>query len=427
LRGKPSREITAFSVEENLKAGVFRFAPPLIDRAPDPKALYLMARAFQFVFDDIADPRAFPPLPAPHPEADLAIYRRYIEAAEELAESQLLCGSDNVTIRFDSTTGIEEVEGTFTSKEITRGFAVLLRQFDSKDEPASFQRVSGRLRNASKAATDGRSDERCQQIDAWRKAQGALHGTELQRLTRRKLDPALEYGNEHPPTYYLSAYNYGELIHWDSGRGAGHSTRSGHNASRRVSLAEFGEPRVRRFLALDGRAEPSPAVGRELGQHCREICLVVIAGILRLVEQRDLGNEIRDLSSTEARSLERKRDPRVPPEQPPLTIGLHQQKLELPRAIRVGPCPETVQRELEPLAVPGRQGSSVCDVELPVGKVPPQPHLIIPEHDDVEVAVRPRRSAQEQIERPAAAHPPGPLVATHQPRCVGRNERLPLH
>lgn len=216
--GTGAMEITAFSVEENVKAGVFRFAPPLIDRSPDPKALYLMSRAFQVVFDDIADPRAFPPLPAPHAEGDLAIYRRYIEAAEELAESQLLCGSDNVTIRWDSTTGIEEVEGNFTSKEITRGFAVLLRQFDSKDEPASFQTVSGRLRKASKAATDDRSDERCRQIDAWRRAQGALHGTELQRLTRRKLDPALEYGSEHPPTYYLSAYNYGELIHWDRGR-----------------------------------------------------------------------------------------------------------------------------------------------------------------------------------------------------------------
>jgi hypothetical protein len=24
----------------------------------------------------------------------------------------------------------------------------------------------------------------------------------------------MEFGNEHPPTYYLSAFNYGELLHW---------------------------------------------------------------------------------------------------------------------------------------------------------------------------------------------------------------------
>ena len=27
-----------------------------------------------------------------------------------------------------------------------------------------------------------------------------------------------EYGNEHPPSYYLSVFNYGDLIHWDRKR-----------------------------------------------------------------------------------------------------------------------------------------------------------------------------------------------------------------
>lgn len=35
---------------------------------------------------------------------------------------------------------------------------------------------------------------------------------------RRKVNPELEYGNNHSPTYYLSAYRYGDLIHWDSKR-----------------------------------------------------------------------------------------------------------------------------------------------------------------------------------------------------------------
>jgi hypothetical protein len=65
---------------------------------------------------------------------------------------------------------------------------------------------------------DSHERRRCQQIDEWRRAQRALHGTELQRLTRRKFAPGMEYGSDHPPTYYLKTYNYGELIHWDRGR-----------------------------------------------------------------------------------------------------------------------------------------------------------------------------------------------------------------
>jgi hypothetical protein len=210
--------ITSFSVEEAVNNGTFRFAPPLIERSPRPTDLYLMWRAFQFVFDEIADPRSFPAMPQTPPNDDLAVFRRYVAAAEELAESELLCGSDGVSVRWDAATAVKEVESHFTSKEITRGFAVLLRQFDSTDEPASFQRVSGRLRKISGEVVDNHERRRCDQIDAWRRAQGALRGAELQRLARQKIAPSMEYGSDHPPTYYLKAYNYGELIHWDRGR-----------------------------------------------------------------------------------------------------------------------------------------------------------------------------------------------------------------
>jgi hypothetical protein len=217
-RGGRWVSITEFSVEENVRDGVFRFAPPLIERSPRPKTLYLMWRAFQVVFADIADPRSFPPLSESPSPADLALYVRYVSAAEELAESQLLCGDDWMTITWDGESGEVQTEASFTSTEITRGFATLLRQFDARKESASFQVVSGRLRKAAAATTDGMADRRCGQIDAWRAAQGQLHAVELHRLGRRAVDPALEYGNDHPPTYYLSAYNYGELIHWGEKR-----------------------------------------------------------------------------------------------------------------------------------------------------------------------------------------------------------------
>jgi len=52
--------------------------------------------------------------------------------------------------------------------------------------------------------------------------------------------PGMEYGNDHPPNYYLSAYNYGELIHWDSGREtlAEWGKDPFHNAHQRMAFLE---------------------------------------------------------------------------------------------------------------------------------------------------------------------------------------------
>jgi hypothetical protein len=210
--------ITDDTVEEAVAHSTFRWAPVLIERSPRPKALYLPWRSFLEVFDEIDDPRNFPPLPSEPPDEDIAVFRRYITAAEDLAESELLCASDSMTVSWDDERNEEAVTASWTSNEITRGFAVLLRQFDSQGERASFQGVANRLRKLSGEMVDSHERRRCAQIDAWRAAQGVLHGTELRRLAIRKIEPSMEYGNEHPPTYYLSAYNYGELIHWDSKR-----------------------------------------------------------------------------------------------------------------------------------------------------------------------------------------------------------------
>jgi hypothetical protein len=125
--------ITTFSVEEAVANGTFRWKPPLIELSPEPKSLYLKWRAFQIVFDQITDPAQFPPIQDSIAEDDLAVCRRHVAAAAELAESQLLTGSDGATFNWDRDGGFS-VEAKFTSNEITRGFAALLRQFDSNDE-----------------------------------------------------------------------------------------------------------------------------------------------------------------------------------------------------------------------------------------------------------------------------------------------------
>ena len=197
-----------------------QFEPPLGEHSPHPETFAFNWTLLQYVFPEINDPRAFPPLPPAleHDEADLAMYRRYFVAAEELAESDVICGGDTMAVRIDDDTGAEHVSATTTStREAVRGFSVLLRQFDAKEEEASFQRVSGRLRKACSEAGDGVTT-RTEQIDHWRHAQGKLHAVELVRLARRKYSPHMEFGNRHSPTYYFSAYNYGHLIHWDSKR-----------------------------------------------------------------------------------------------------------------------------------------------------------------------------------------------------------------
>ena len=141
-RRSPSQKaarITDYTVAENVEDGIFRWSPPLIEKSPRPKALYLNWRAFHVVFPDIPDPRSFPLLPTWPSHPDVGLYERYIGAAEELAESELLCGDDSMTVKWHEDSG-ESIETSFSSKEITRGFATLLRQFDAQGEEASFQR-----------------------------------------------------------------------------------------------------------------------------------------------------------------------------------------------------------------------------------------------------------------------------------------------
>ena len=166
-------DIASFTVEEAVGNGTFRWRPPLIERSPRPKALYLVWRAFEWVFDEIDDPATFPPIQDSLAWDDVEVCSRYVAAAEELAESELLCGSDGYTLSWTPEDG-ETIEARFSSKEITRGFAALLRQFDSNDERASFHRVNNRLRKASMATTDSHGPRRCQHLDAWRAARGEL-------------------------------------------------------------------------------------------------------------------------------------------------------------------------------------------------------------------------------------------------------------
>jgi len=68
-----------------------------------------------------------------------------------------------------------------------------------------------------------RQQLRRETIASWRRAAGRLHARSLNQLLRDK--PAreegfqvLDYQEEHSPSFLLSAFDYGDLIHWDEKR-----------------------------------------------------------------------------------------------------------------------------------------------------------------------------------------------------------------
>jgi hypothetical protein len=206
-------------------ATTLRFPAPLAQRPPNPRAFDFWWKMLEFVFQ-LPDPATFPPPPATPVERDLAILQRYVSAADEMAESAVLSGDDALTVHVaDGNQGVERVDTTFSSKEITRGFATLFRQFDSPKEAAGFLQVQRALRDADAAASDERSAERQADLKTWGKARSHLRAENLkvrvgQRLRDRGRWPAPIPGEgATSPETIISTYQYGDLIHWgDDGK-----------------------------------------------------------------------------------------------------------------------------------------------------------------------------------------------------------------
>jgi hypothetical protein len=202
-----------------------KFPAPLAHLAPNPEGFEFWWKMLEFVFG-LPSPATFPALPSVPKKADLEALMRYIHAAEELAQSELLNGHNEMTVHVpDESHERERVETTFSSNEITRGFTTLFRQFHSKDtrDPARFMRVHEILRQANDAAGDTHVAERRHQLDAWKKARASLLQENLkvrvgQKLRDEQRFPAVPGEGQMSPTTLISAYQYGDLIHWGEQR-----------------------------------------------------------------------------------------------------------------------------------------------------------------------------------------------------------------
>jgi hypothetical protein len=198
-----------------------RFPAPLASRAPDPDGFEFWWKMLEFVFA-LHAPEAFPPLSKPPKESDREILERFIHTAEELAESNLLSGRNEMTVNIADGGMAESVETQFATSEITRGFTTLFRQMHSKEksDPARFVRVHEILKTTTERAKDDKADERLQQLDAWKKARASLLQENLKVRVGQKLRDEGRWPPDIPgeggmsPQMLISAYQYGDLIHW---------------------------------------------------------------------------------------------------------------------------------------------------------------------------------------------------------------------
>jgi hypothetical protein len=74
------------------------------------------------VFDDIEDPTTFPPIQDSLPSEDVEVCRRYVEAAEELAESELTrpAAKRDALVRSDASRSHEDGGGPGEFQPSTR-------------------------------------------------------------------------------------------------------------------------------------------------------------------------------------------------------------------------------------------------------------------------------------------------------------------
>jgi len=184
----------------------------------------IFGRRFQhlgYVFD-LPPGSTFPMLPRSVGEEDARLLRRYVSTTQELAGSSALNQRGvGYKVEFEPS-GMASVDSSLPSAESVRAVAVLFRQLYANEEPASYERISGLLRKHVEGDHDDEAPIRRATLDAWREAQAKLRAHWLERLVIRKgqelgrIPPEVAHQQEpYSPEQVLSAYFYGEHIHWD--------------------------------------------------------------------------------------------------------------------------------------------------------------------------------------------------------------------
>jgi hypothetical protein len=205
-----------------------RFDPPLIEKAPNPQAFTFWWTSLQAIFEDLSDPREFPPLPHPIDQKEREVVEHFIEKAEQLAASAALNADAGIEVSISGTGDdqTETITANLPAPDLVAGFAAIFRQLYSHRERASFSVVSGILMRHAKKASDAHAELRQTELRRWGKAVGRLRASSVERLAVEKLIedgewPAIEelttggYPDRESPQQVISIYFSAEHFHWE--------------------------------------------------------------------------------------------------------------------------------------------------------------------------------------------------------------------
>ena len=178
-------------------------------------------RLLQFLFQELEDPRVFPPLALLPAKGDLDILNRYCDHAVDLGEASILNSRElGATIRFGPQGSNPVVKTRFGTRDALIGFSVLFRQCFSREEAASFISVQRVLRDATRVDGGLHLESRMAALRMWGRAQGKLRGYTLTELSCGALagrEPTHMDG-EQSVELVISTFNYGSDIHWGKRR-----------------------------------------------------------------------------------------------------------------------------------------------------------------------------------------------------------------
>src|SRR6266540_7029154 len=167
---------------------------------------------------------------------------------------------------------------------------------------------------------------------------------------------------------------------------------------------------------LERVLQPRTLQGREERQRLAKVVLVLVEMVLGLVQQLDVGRYDRDTRrGARCDLVDRFCHPLVAPALPDPILDVVEEELELlgariprfrGRTASRGTKQDLVDRQLEPLVLLPRQPARHRLEQPPAGEERPEVLLIVAEDPYLDVLVLPRHLADEEIDRPAAAHEP---------------------
>ncbi|CAH0189921.1 hypothetical protein [Rhodococcoides fascians] len=207
-------------IEDTIHPVKLNFPIPLVDKALDPKGFRFHWEKLTYAFQ-LPDPAQFPPVTI-EPE-EQRVVARFIQTCLQLAQYTVLNGSGGISI--NSNEGEWSVSANFPSHQEFVGLSGTFRQLHNPPDEASYSSVK-RIIDAAAGRLEGDDLERARDLSrVWDKTRKALLKKMMSTIVCEKVLGDLIEPDEPRVSMYgvnpdeiIKAYNYGDSLHWGSGR-----------------------------------------------------------------------------------------------------------------------------------------------------------------------------------------------------------------